>query len=146
VGEASAKNHETAFPSDTAEARRVQEEITLLLAARHFDEREIFGIRLSLEEALVNAVKHGNQMDRNKQVRVSYRMDETRFEVTVQDEGSGFNPEEVPDPLDFENMERPCGRGLLLMRTYMTEVIFHPPGNKVTMTKVRGQLSRNGRA
>jgi serine/threonine-protein kinase RsbW len=137
---------ERVIPSDPAEARRVQDEIDQLLTDREFGEREVFGIRLALEEALVNAVKHGNQMDRSKLVRVAFRVDGDLFEVTIEDEGPGFNPEDVPDPIAFENLERPCGRGLLLMRHYMTKVTFHPPGNKVTMSKVRGDPNRNGHA
>jgi serine/threonine-protein kinase RsbW len=144
--EVSANRRETVFPSDAAEARRVQDEIDQLLTAQHFEDRDVFGIRLALEEALVNAVKHGNQLDRNKHVRVEYRVVDDLFEVTIEDEGPGFNPEDVPDPIAFENLERPCGRGLLLMRHYMTDVVFHPPGNKVTMSKLRSQPSRNGHA
>jgi serine/threonine-protein kinase RsbW len=143
--EASLNRHEAIFGSDPEEAHRVQDEIERLLASRQFDEREIFGIRLALEEALVNAVKHGNQLDRGKQVHVVYSVDDNHFEVSIQDEGPGFNPEDVPDPIAFENLERPCGRGLLLMRHYMSEVTFHPPGNKVTMRKARTEVPhRNG--
>jgi len=69
-----------------------------------------------------------------------------RIDITIRDEGPGFDPADVPDPLAVENLERPCGRGLLLMRHYMTEVNFPPPGNMVTMSKVRSDLNqRNGK-
>ena len=135
---------EVVIASDPAEARRVQDEIEQLLKARQFGERDIFSIKLALEEALVNAIKHGNQMDRRKKVRITYRAEPGRFAVAVRDEGPGFNPNDVPDPVAFENLERPCGRGLLLMRHYMTEVTFQPPGNAVLMTKVCGPACRNG--
>ncbi len=125
------------IPSDTAEARRVQDDIERTLKAFRFDDREIFSIKLALEEALVNAIKHGNQMDRAKSVQISYRITADRFDIHITDEGSGFDPEDVPDPMAAENLERPCGRGLLLMRHYMTEVTFHPPGNRLSMSKVR---------
>jgi serine/threonine-protein kinase RsbW len=57
--------------------------------------------------------------------------------VEVEDEGDGFNPESVPDPRDPENLERPSGRGLLLMRHYLTEVRYHGRGNRVTLCKRR---------
>jgi serine/threonine-protein kinase RsbW len=123
--------------SDPAETRRVQEEIEQRLKAHHFAEKEIFSIKLALEEAMVNAIKHGNQFDRGKKVHVACRVAADRFEVVIADEGPGFNPADVPDPVAFENLERPCGRGLLLMRHYMTEVSFHPPGNTVHMVMVR---------
>ncbi len=131
--------------SDPAEARRVQDDIEHALKAFRFDDREIFSIKLALEEALVNAIKHGNQMDHTKKVRISYRINPDRFDVHIADEGHGFDPEDVPDPMAAENLERPCGRGLLLMRHYMTEVTFHAPGNRLTMSKVRnGMLPKKG--
>jgi serine/threonine-protein kinase RsbW len=133
-----------AIPSDPAEARRVQDEIEAFLKSHAFAERDIFCIRLALEEALVNAIKHGNQMDRSKQVRISYQVASDRFAVRIADEGPGFNPCDVPDPVAVENLERPCGRGLLLMRHYMSEVTFQPPGNCVFMTKERNPAHRNG--
>jgi serine/threonine-protein kinase RsbW len=125
------------IPSDPAEARRIQDEIERALKHHRFEEKDIFSIKLALEEALVNAIKHGNQFDRNKNVHITYRVDFERFEIHIVDEGNGFDPEDVPDPLDIENLERPCGRGLLLMRHYMTEVTYHPPGNRVSMSKLR---------
>ena len=133
------------IPSDPAEARRVQDDIETALKSCQFEEREIFSIRLALEEALVNAIKHGNQMDREKKVHISYHVCSDRFEVRIADEGKGFDPEDVPDPMAPENLERPCGRGLLLMRHYMTEVTYHPPGNRLSMSKVRGKTHCNGK-
>jgi len=128
---------ETVIPSDLAQVSLIQEEIERLLESRGYAGRDLFAIRLSLEEALVNAVKHGNQFDRGKQVYIAYRVTDDQFEITIEDEGPGFNADEVADPLAFENLERPCGRGLLLMRRYMSVVVFHPPGNKVTLRKDR---------
>ncbi len=132
---------EVVIPSDTVEARRVQEEIERLLLAHGLTEKEIFGIRLALEEALVNAIKHGNQMDRAKKVAISYVVHAERFEIHISDEGPGFDPADVPDPTAVENIERPCGRGLMLMRYYMTEVAYSPRGNSVRMWKAL----RNGK-
>src|SRR5262245_35325500 len=109
---------EQTIPSDLDEAHRVQAEIEQALQG-HFSEAEIFGIKLAVEEALVNAVKHGNQMDPGKFVRVSYLVQSGAFEISIRDEGPGFDPSDVPDPTAPENLERPCGRGLLLMRHYM---------------------------
>jgi serine/threonine-protein kinase RsbW len=125
------------IPSDPAEARRVQDDIEADLKRHAFEDREIFSIRLALEEALVNAIKHGNQFDRNKRVHINYRVSHERFDIRITDEGPGFDPTDVPDPMADENLERPCGRGLLLMKHYMTEVVFHPPGNLLFMCKVR---------
>ena len=136
---------EVVIPSDPAEARRVQDDIEQALKACAFEERDIFSIRLALEEALVNAIKHGNQMDRSKKVTIHYQVSSERFQIKIADEGKGFDPEDVPDPMAPENLERPCGRGLLLMRHYMTEVTYIPPGNQLSMSKVRpNNPRRNG--
>jgi serine/threonine-protein kinase RsbW len=128
---------EVAIPSDPAAARQVEEEIEQQLRSNLFSEREIFSIRLALEEALVNAIKHGNGFDRTKKVRIAYGVRPDRFDIRISDEGTGFDPTDVPDPTAFENLERPCGRGLMLMRHYMSEVSYSPDGNSVVMTKHR---------
>lgn len=128
---------ELCFPSDTAEGPRVQSALMERLSAHHYSEKAIFGIRLAVEEALVNAVKHGNQLDRSKNVRVRFTVSEREVVIEIADEGPGFRPEDVPDPTDPENLERPCGRGLMLMRAYMTECDFVPPGNVCRMRRVR---------
>ena len=124
------------IPSDTAEARAVQEQIEKLLQECHASEKDIFCIKLALEEALVNAIKHGNQMDRSKKVQIRFRIDADRFECQISDEGPGFDPEDVPDPTAVENLERPCGRGLMLMRYYMNEVVYSNRGNCVSMHRI----------
>jgi serine/threonine-protein kinase RsbW len=128
---------EVSIPSDLAEARRVQCVIEEALLASAYSEHDVFSIKLALEEALVNAIKHGNQMDPDKRVHVSYQVTTERFDIRITDEGEGFNPEDVPDPTLEINIERPCGRGLLLMRGFMTEVIYHGRGNSVSMVKIR---------
>jgi serine/threonine-protein kinase RsbW len=130
---ASEHTAEVTIASDLAEARRVQELIEAALQDSAYEERDIFAIKLALEEALVNAIKHGNQMDPEKRVFVVYRICPKRFEIKITDEGEGFNPEDVPDPTAIENLERPCGRGLLLMRGFMTQVEYHGKGNCVSM-------------
>jgi len=137
---------ELTIDSNLDQVPRIQESIAAALKARRFTQHDIFGIRLALEEALVNAIKHGNRLDPQKKVHISYRVTTRRFEIDISDEGPGFNPGGVRDPRAPENLEKPGGRGLLLMRAYMTEVNFHPPGNRVTMAKVRGAAqSKNGK-
>lgn len=133
-------NHVSAdvtIPSDLGEARLLQEQIEAALHATSYTEHDIFAIKLAVEEALVNAIKHGNQLDPDKTVVVNYQVTCDRFEITITDEGPGFNPEDVPDPTAIENIERPCGRGLLLIRGFMTDVQYVGRGNVVTMSKVR---------
>jgi len=129
------------FCSCLDKARRVEEDILNCCRRHHFNDNDLFAIKLALEEALVNAVKHGNKMDPSKLVRINYRISDQRADVTIEDEGTGFNPGELPNPCAEENLERCCGRGILLMRAYMTSVVFNPQGNKVTLTKFNDNYS-----
>ena len=122
--------------SDPAEARRIQQEIEQVLKALNYSEPDIFGIKLAIEEALVNAIKHGNQMDRSKNVHIDYHVRAEEFEIAIADEGPGFSECDVPDPTNPENIERCCGRGLMLMKHYMSEVSFSSAGNSVHMRKL----------
>lgn len=125
------------IPSDPAEGLRIQALLLDKLKQHGFPEKVVFGIKLALEEAIVNAIKHGNQMDRNKKVHVSYTINNEHFLIQIRDEGPGFCPDEIPDPTSPENLERPCGRGLFLMKAYMTDCEFLPPGNICRMRRVR---------
>src|SRR5262245_17718352 len=125
--------------SDLNEARRLQCEIECALTHAAFAEREVFAIKLALEEALVNAIKHGNNLDPAKKVHIRYSVCSDRFEIRIRDDGPGFDAGCVPDPTSPENLERPCGRGLLLMRHYMNHVAYSDRGRAVDMWK-----SRNG--
>ncbi|MFW6132720.1 MAG: ATP-binding protein [Planctomycetota bacterium] len=123
--------------SDLSDVRHAQREVLREVARRGYGESACFAIRLAVEEALNNAVKHGNGLDPNKCVTVCYDVDDTAAEVTVADQGAGFDPEDIPDPTADENLEKPCGRGIMLMRAYMDEVHFNEAGNQVRMVKVK---------
>jgi serine/threonine-protein kinase RsbW len=102
-----------------------------------YSDKEQFGIRLTLEEAIVNSIKHGHRSDPSKQVTLRYRVDGQRFEAEVTDQGPGFDPQALPNPLAPENLELPGGRGVFLMRHYMTSVEYNTCGNCVTLVKTR---------
>lgn len=126
------------IPNDLAAAERIQERIIGLLESFHYPPRDVFGVRLALEEAIVNAIKHGNGMDPDKSLQIEVDVDEQRALVHVQDEGRGFDPDDVPDPTAEENLERPGGRGIMLMRAFMTSVEYNRRGNRVSLVKQRG--------
>jgi serine/threonine-protein kinase RsbW len=125
-----------------AEIPAAIEAVVRAMADQLYAERDIFAVRLALEEALVNAIRHGNQEDLSRHVNVSYLVGPERVLIEVQDEGEGFDPRAVPDPLAPENLERSSGRGLHLMRTYMTWVRYNGRGNCVTMCKSRNGTDR----
>ena len=89
--------------------------------------------RVGLTEALSNAMMYGNGHDPSKNVVVEIVMGEGRLQATVRDQGSGFDPTAVPDPTLPENLSRPCGRGLFLMRELLDEVWYNDRGNEVTL-------------
>lgn len=138
AGVMSAPEHfEVVIPSDTSAGQAVQERIVQRLEEFQFTSRDVFGVRLALEEALVNAIKHGNHMDPAKTVRVEWSISPEFVRVVIEDQGAGFQPEEVPDPTEEENLERPCGRGIMLMRAFMSHVEYQGRGNVLILEKRR---------
>jgi serine/threonine-protein kinase RsbW len=123
--------------ASTGQIAAVLKAVTGDMAALDYTEKDIWSMSLALEEALVNAIKHGNQLDPAKRVRVRFRVNAQRALIQVRDEGVGFNPDEVADPLDPENLDRASGRGLLLMRSFMTWVRHNKRGNVVRLCKTR---------
>ena len=123
------------LPTELAEVRRVQTDIKDGLQAHGFGDRDMFHVELAMEEALVNAMKHGNQLDADKSVKLHYTITPEIFEVRIEDQGGGFNPDDVPDPTVPENLERACGRGLYMIRSFMNEVHYHGRGNIILMRK-----------
>lgn len=85
-------------------------------------EQLVFGIDMALREAVTNAVVHGNKQDESKQVRVAIKGSPEGIEISVHDEGTGFNPTEVPDPTAAENIMKTSGRGIFFMRNFVDEV------------------------
>ena len=117
------------------EVPAVLKQLTALAEAVGYGSRAVFGLRLSLEEVLTNAVRHGNKGDADKVVRVEANVNGAEASYAIEDEGAGFVPADLPDPTDPEYLLRPCGRGVMLMHAYMTEVRYNDRGNRVTLVK-----------
>jgi serine/threonine-protein kinase RsbW len=128
-------HHETI--TALAEVRPVVEAVTAAMTRAGYAHKDVFGVELSLEEALVNGIKHGNKFDPSKEVRVRYHVGAGHVVIEVEDDGPGFDLAAVPDPLADENLDRTSGRGLLLMRSYLTSVRHNERGNRVTLCKHR---------
>lgn len=90
---------------------------------------------IALDEAFVNAVKHGNKNDPDKLVRITADLSPNEARFTIEDEGDGFNVNEIPDPLDPTNLFKASGRGVLLIYNIMDEVEYNERGNRLTMVK-----------
>jgi serine/threonine-protein kinase RsbW len=92
-----------------------------------------FGVDMAVREAVTNAVLHGNRQDEAKAVEVEFKRLPSEIEITVRDQGEGFDPGSVPDPTDPQNIMKTSGRGILFMRTFMDEIQWsrHPEGGTV---------------
>ena len=119
------------------EVRNVQGAVLGEMRRFDYSDDACFAVKLALEESIINAIRHGNKFDRQRLVRISFEVDSRHVSITIQDEGRGFDPQEVPDPTCDENLSKPNGRGIMLMRAYMDEVTYSKCGTKVTMVKVR---------
>lgn len=128
---------ERSIPSNTTEGLAVQEQIVALMQKCGYSDRDIFAMRLSLEEGITNAIRHGNKFAAEKTVAIRCTIDRQRMVVVVQDQGDGFEPEAVPDPTAEEFIERPSGRGLLLMRAYLSHCEYSNGGRCLTMERER---------
>ncbi|MFH1718836.1 MAG: ATP-binding protein [Planctomycetota bacterium] len=122
----------------------VCKQIMSRLEANNFDKDDIFAVHLTLEEAFLNAVKHGNKMDSTKKVKIDYSVDSEKVEISVTDEGEGFSPESVVDPRLGEGLYEPGGRGLLLMNSYMDIVKYNEHGNGVYMVRYKEKPHLSG--
>ena len=100
-------------------------------------EKDMFNVQLAFSEAMTNAIMHGNRSDPQKKVYLQCGVQEDEVRISIRDEGSGFNPDELPDPRHPDNILTPTGRGILLIRHIMSRVEFLSCGNGLIMTKYR---------
>ena len=125
------------IPNDPAVGRRLLDELLRQLEAQQWTRRDIFGVHLAVDEALVNAILHGNALDDTKCVHFRCRLSPRKVRVEITDEGDGFDPDSLPDPTDAAHLERPSGRGVMLMRAFMSRIEFHDRGNHIVLEKDR---------
>jgi serine/threonine-protein kinase RsbW len=101
------------------------------------DEDQRFHVAMAVREAAVNAILHGNEYDPNRRIHVSLENTGKDLIITIADEGRGFDPDNLPDPLAEENLLHGTGRGIFLIRSLMDEVHFRHlnPGTELTLVK-----------
>jgi len=124
-----------AIGSDFATSCRVQKRIVDEVIRHGFNSPSIFAVRLALEEALANAIKHGNRLDSGKKVRVEAEVTPRQVRIVIEDEGGGFDRSRVPDPTIQANLEKTCGRGILLIEAYMDKVRWSRGGRRLEMIR-----------
>jgi len=122
-------------PSETRYIRKVSSRILSWLSRYNIDESRLFDIRLCVEEAVRNAMVHGNHSDNKLLVRTAYWIDNGALNIEIEDEGRGFYHEEVDDPTLACHLLKNSGRGVYLIKKLMDKVEYNDKGNKVTMIK-----------
>ena len=121
-------------PSMTENIRMIESFIDNAKDKFHLDD-DIYGnIMIAVTEAVNNAIKHGNQNNKKKNVHLSLSLNDTLIKFTIKDEGEGFNYEHLPDPTSPENLEKPGGRGIFLMKHLSDEVLFKEKGSVVELS------------
>jgi serine/threonine-protein kinase RsbW len=133
-------------PSTLADVKGPEALILGEVARCGYDEDATFAIKLALEEAMTNAVRHGNRGDGTKHIHVSFRVTPEAVVISIRDEGPGFSPEEVPDPTTPDRIALPSGRGIMLMRAYMTDVQYRANGTEVWLVKKNPRFARKSKA
>ena len=125
---------EIELPDDRAKIEALEDEILTAVDRHGYPKSSRFAIKLALEEAITNAFQHGHKtVPDGTPIRVSYGVDADSVTITVEDRGPGFAPNHVPDPTLDENLSNPTGRGIMLMKAYMTEVRHNASGNRVEL-------------
>ena len=123
------------LPSQRGASRLVTDELLEQLGVHGWSPSDIFAIHLAAEEAIVNAIVHGNKLDPAKRVSVSCEVTPTVARIRITDEGDGFDPGQVPDCTAEDRLEMPGGRGVMLMKSFMTRIEYNAKGNSVLLEK-----------
>ncbi|MFM9838102.1 MAG: ATP-binding protein [Cyclobacteriaceae bacterium] len=122
------------IPSLSENIRMIESFIDNAREKYHLDD-DIYGnIMIAVTEAVNNAIKHGNQNNSGKNVSLSLALEEGVIKFRVEDEGTGFDYEHLPDPTAPENLEKPGGRGIFLMKHLADEVAFNEKGKVVELS------------
>jgi serine/threonine-protein kinase RsbW len=128
------KNIRIQIPSLSENIRMIESFIDNAKDKFHLND-DIYGnIMIAVTEAVNNAIKHGNRSDASKNVFLSLNLEETLIKFYIQDEGEGFDYHDLPDPTSPENLEKPGGRGIFLMKHLSDEVSFKDGGRGVELS------------
>lgn len=124
---------EIVLSSNFEEVERLEHYIDDLQEWAEFDDEDYSRIMLTLSEAVTNAILHGNKENPEKKVTVIGKLQKSTLVITVKDEGEGFEPDSIPDPLKEENLLNIGGRGVYLIEEYADELRFEENGTKLEM-------------
>ncbi|MFA6282195.1 MAG: ATP-binding protein [Candidatus Omnitrophota bacterium] len=123
------------LPSDLKIIPETTLDIIKQIKSKDISEDDLFDIRLALEEALVNAVKHGNKQSLEKKVFLKIIIHSSNATIEIKDEGKGFDCDSLASPVEDENLKKTCGRGIFLIKKLMDKVEFFDGGSGIRMVK-----------
>ena len=129
-------SQDVVFPGVLSNGHAVIEAILAKLEEYQWPSKDAFAVHMALEEAIANAIEHGNKQDPEKNIRLLCFLALDRILIEVEDEGKGFVPGKVPDPRDCDHISIPSGRGVLLIRSFMNSVSFNERGNRIIMERI----------
>jgi serine/threonine-protein kinase RsbW len=116
--------YELILESDLNEIRRVEGFVKTICQDHHFEKNFVHDVMLLITEATNNAIMHGNKFDKTKRARLLCIIENGYLTIEVSDEGEGFNPQTLPNPLDPENLLKPSGRGVFLIKNFAENVEY----------------------
>ncbi|MCU0713369.1 MAG: ATP-binding protein [Pirellula sp.] len=128
---------EKSIPSDLDVAHELIEQTVLAMTNLDWPGGDVFHVQMAMEEALVNAIEHGNKRCESKQVFVAISVATNEISVQIKDQGDGFDHRNVADPTEEERLDQPRGRGVLLIRELMSDSRYNDIGNELVMIKKR---------
>jgi len=128
---------EISLPSRIESVDEAAVEAERFVRSLGFGDELVSAVDLAVRESVANAVKHGNVFDENKKVDIAFINSPEQIEITVRDFGKGFDPDEIPDPTNPDNLLKASGRGILFMRSFMDEVFWskHNEGGMIVTMK-----------
>ena len=132
------RRFELTIPSRLEEMAAVQAVVDEAIKEYKLSEDLAYWIELTINESMINAIRHGNQADPNKNATLRISCDGRSIEIIVEDQGPGFTLDDVADPTNVENLLKPSGRGILIIRSFMDEVALTRPasgGSRLRMVK-----------
>lgn len=121
------------LPTDLDSLAEIESLIEQIRAERDFGDEVAGNLMMAFHEAVTNAIIHGNKLDPGKIVDIKAWFTDTQLVLQVTDQGTGFNPDSLPDPLDENNLLKSGGRGVFLIRQFSDEVDFNDLGNVITI-------------
>lgn len=119
------KNYHLEIESDPNNLITIEEFVNYFAVDLKLGEEKLSALLLSVTEAVTNAIKHGNKNDKSKVVTIDVNVIDDTLQIIVKDQGEGFDPSEVPDPTEPDNLLKDSGRGLYLMKVYMSDLRFN---------------------